>query len=204
MTRLYIIRHGETVWNAETRAQGAKNIHLNEKGLLQAQALGKRMKNYPVDGVYSSDLDRALSTAQAVAREFNHEVNIIPALREMSFGHWEGLTNHEIQEKHYEHYTVWRNKPQEAQIPGAEKLIDVQSRGLKALHRIVESNPNKNIAVVSHGTTIKAILLGLMDIDLSYFYRIRQDNACINIVEFREYGPVIVTMNDTAHLENML
>ncbi|AOT68107.1 histidine phosphatase family protein [Geosporobacter ferrireducens] len=204
MTKLYIIRHGETVWNAETRAQGAKNIQLNEKGLLQAQHLGKRMKNYSIDAIYSSDLDRALSTAQAVAKEFQYKVNIIPELREMSFGHWEGLTNREIQEKHLTHYRIWRSKPHEAQIPGAEKLLDVQSRGLAALHRIVEENPNKNVAVVSHGTAIKAILLGLMDMDLSNFYRIRQDNACINVVEFREYGPVIVTMNDTAHLENTL
>ncbi len=204
MTKIYIIRHGETIWNAETRAQGAKNIQLNEKGLLQAQYLGKRMKNYPIDAIYSSDLDRALSTAQAVAKEFQYEVNIVPALREMSFGDWEGLTNQEIQEKHATHYTIWRSTPHEAQIPGAERLLDVQRRGLAALHQIAEENPNKNLVLVSHGTAIKAILLGLLDMDLSYFYRIRQDNACINVVEFREYGPVIVTMNDTAHLENTL
>ena len=204
MTKFYIIRHGETIWNAETRAQGAKNIQLNERGLLQAQYLGKRMKNYSIDAIYSSDLDRALSTAQAVAKEFQYEVNIVPALREMSFGDWEGLTNQEIQEKHATHYTIWRSTPHEAQIPGAERLLDVQRRGLAALHQIAEGNPNKNLVLVSHGTAIKAILLGLLDMDLSYFYRIRQDNACINVVEFREYGPVIVTMNDTAHLENTL
>lgn len=203
MTRIYIIRHGETSWNLETRAQGMTNIKLSDKGILQAKYLAKRMKNYNIDVIYSSDLDRALSTAEMIAREYEYPVNIIPELREMSFGNWEGLTNQEIQSKYKEAYTVWRNKPHEAVIPGAENLVDVQKRGLQALHRLVSENQNKNIAIISHGTAIKAILLGLMDIDLSYFYKIRQDNTCINLIEFKDYGPVIVTLNDTAHLENI-
>ncbi len=204
MTKVYLVRHGETTWNAHSRAQGSKDIELSDRGRLQAQLLGKRLENYQVDYIYSSDLIRAYETATTIADFFHLEVNQIPGFREMSFGEWEGLTNDQIKQKYDSHFTIWRNQPHEAQIPGGEMLLDVQKRGLQALHQLVNQHRNKNILIVSHGTALKAILLGLLDIDLSYFYKIRQDNTCINLVEFRDYGPVVVTLNDTAHIENIV
>lgn len=203
MTKLYLIRHGETAWNAASKAQGSQNIALSENGRMQAKLLANRMKNYHIDHIYSSDLDRAYETGKIIAEPLGLPVEKIEGFREMCFGEWEGLTHHEIRSKYDEHYSVWRSKPHEADIPGGEKLIDVQKRGLRALHQLVETHKNENIVVVSHGVAIKAILLGLMDIDLSYFYRIRQENTCINLVEFTDYGPVIVTLNDTSHIESM-
>ncbi|TCO79790.1 histidine phosphatase family protein [Marinisporobacter balticus] len=203
MTRLYIIRHGQTKWNIESRAQGSKNIELTKKGRDQANLLAERMKKYKIDCIYSSDLDRAHETAVMIGKKKNLQVNTINELREMCFGEWEGLTNEKIIEDYKEHYTVWRNKPHEADIPGGEKLLAVQKRGLKAIHEIIKKNKNKNILIVSHGITIKTILLGIMDMDLSNLYKIRQDNTCMNIIEYKDYGPVLVSLNDTAHLENI-
>ncbi|QZY56887.1 histidine phosphatase family protein [Crassaminicella profunda] len=202
MTRLYLIRHGQTKWNLESRAQGSKNVELTQKGRNQAALLAEKMKNYEIDCIYSSDLDRAYETAKMIGEKMNLEVKKIDGLREMSFGEWEGLTNEEIQKDYFEHYTVWRSDPHKAMIPGGEKLLDVQKRGLKAINNIVKENENKNIIVVSHGVAIKSIILGLMDIDLSYFYKIRQDNTSMNLIEYKSYGPVLVTLNNTSHLEN--
>lgn len=203
MTKLFLIRHGQTTWNLESRAQGSKNIGLSDKGREQAEFLAKRMKNYKIDCIYSSDLDRAYETAKAIGKETNISVKKVDGLREMSFGKWEGLTNEEIITNYNEHYTIWRSKPHEVQIPNGEKLIDVQSRALKAVNSIIDENKNKNIVIVSHGVAIKSILLGIMDIDLSNFYKIKQDNTSINVIEYRDYGPVIVSLNDTAHVENI-
>lgn len=203
MTRLYIVRHGQTKWNIESRAQGSKNIELTEKGREQAKLLAQRIKDYEIDCIYSSDLDRAFDTAMMIGKEKNLQVSKIEGLREMCFGEWEGLTNDKIKEDYMEHYTIWRNKPHQAHIPGGEKLVEVQKRGLKAIHEIITNNKNKNILIVSHGITIKTILLGILDIDLSNLYKIRQDNTCMNLIEYKDYGPVIVSLNDTAHLENI-
>ncbi len=202
MTRLFLIRHGATEWNAEARAQGSKNIQLSPVGKHQAYLLSKRMEHYKIDSIYSSDLDRAYETAIALGNRLGIEVKKNNNLREMSFGKWEGLTNQEIQTNYKDYYTIWRGKPHKAIIPDGEKLMDVQKRALKAIHDIVKNNEGKNIVIVSHGVTIKAIILGIMDIELSNFYKIRQDNACINILEYMHYGPVLVSLNDTAHLNN--
>lgn len=204
MTKIYLVRHGETTWNADARAQGSKDVALSERGRLQAQLLAKRMKNYHIDHIFSSDLIRAYETASIIAEGFQSEVNQIHGFREMSFGEWEGLTNDEIKQNYDTHFKIWRSQPHKAQIPGGEMLLDVQKRGLQALHQLVNRYKGQSILIVSHGTALKAILLGLLDIDLSYFYKIRQDNTCINLVEFRDYGPVVVTLNDTAHTENIL
>ncbi len=203
MTRLYLIRHGETQWNAESRAQGLKNVQLTEEGIYQAKCLAHRMRNYKIDVIYSSDLDRAYKTAKIIGETLGLEVNILNNLREMSFGKWEGLTMDEIRSQYNDHYTIWRNVPHQATIPDGETLLDVQKRGLKAVHQIIEKHENQNILIASHGVMIKSIILGFMDIELSNFYKIRQSNACLNLIEFKEYGSVIVTLNDTAHLESI-
>ena len=204
MTRLYLVRHGETIWNAESRAQGSRNVALSETGRQQAHLLAERIQHYAIDKIISSDLDRAYETGKILGETLGLEVEKLEALKEMNFGAWEGLTISEIQAKYSAHYTIWRNKPHDAEIPDGESLIRVQKRGLDSINRIVEDNANKNIVVVSHGTMIKAIILGILDIDLSYFYKIKQDNTSMNIIEYKSYGPVVVTLNDIAHLDKMV
>ncbi|WP_199873050.1 histidine phosphatase family protein [Inediibacterium massiliense] len=203
MTRLYLVRHGQTKWNLEFRAQGSQNIELTDKGKMQAALLAEKMKKYKIDSIYSSNLDRAYETALTLGEKIGIPVSKINDLREMSFGDWEGLTMDEIQKTYKSHYTVWRDQPHEAQIPGGETLVEVQKRALRAVYDIVKENEGKNIVIVSHGVAIKSILLGIMDIDLSNFYKISLDNTCINIIDFKDYGPVLVSLNDTCHLENI-
>ncbi|MFZ5965794.1 MAG: histidine phosphatase family protein [Bacillota bacterium] len=203
MTKLYLVRHGETAWNTEKRTQGSMNIALSEKGRLQAEVLAHRLKNFHIDRIYSSDLDRAYQTGCIIGNIIGQEVEKINELQEMSFGQWEGLTAEEIKKDFHEEFVVWRNKPHEANIPGGEALLQVQKRGLDAVYKLVKLNPNKNIMIVSHGIMIKAIILGMLDIDFCYFYKIRQDNTALNIIDFLNQEPVLVTLNDISHLENI-
>lgn len=203
MTRLFIVRHGETLWNKEGRAQGIQNIDLTDKGKIQGECLAKRLIEENIDFIYSSDLSRAYETAKILGNNINKPVHVISDIREMNFGQWEGLTIDDIKLKYQDSYNIWRNTPHIAQIPGAETLIQVQERAMKGVYNIIEKHPDKNIVLVSHGVAIKTIIFGLLDIDLSNFKKIRQDNTAINIIDFKENYNVLVQLNDTCHLSNI-
>ncbi|KHO62459.1 phosphoglycerate mutase [Thermoanaerobacter sp. YS13] len=200
-TRLYIARHGQSEWNLHNKMQGVQDIDLTPTGLKQAELLASRLKNEKIDCIYSSDLKRAYITAQIIAKEFGLKVQKIPELREMSFGIWEGLTSEEINELYKEIYTLWKTNPVKANIEKGETLEEVQKRMLKKTLEIVKENDGKNILIVSHGTSIKALILGLLGIDLSFYPRFRLDNTSLNIVDVKEDGKtVLVLFNDTCHL----
>ncbi|AEM78724.1 MULTISPECIES: histidine phosphatase family protein [Thermoanaerobacter] len=200
-TRLYIARHGQSEWNLHNKMQGVQDIDLTPTGLKQAELLASRLKNEKIDCIYSSDLKRAYVTAQIIAKELGLEVQKIPEFREMSFGIWEGLTSEEINELYKEIYTLWKTNPVKANIEKGETLEEVQKRMVKNTLKIVEENKGKNILIVSHGTSIKALILGLLGIDLSFYPRFRLDNTSLNIIDVKEDGKtVLVLFNDTCHL----
>nr|MDP6619890.1 histidine phosphatase family protein [Nitrospinota bacterium] len=97
---IYLIRHGETPWNSEQRILGATDIGLTDKGLLQAEALADAMSDRPIRAVYSSDLSRALQTAEALARPHALEIRARLGLREMNQGFLEGLTFEDLRDQH--------------------------------------------------------------------------------------------------------
>ena len=95
-THVYLVRHGETAWNRERRFQGHQDVPLSPAGLFQAERLAQRLKSETFDAVYSSDLKRAVQTAEIVARELALPVVTLKGLRERSMGEWEGLTQEEV------------------------------------------------------------------------------------------------------------
>lgn len=201
MTRLYLVRHGETQWNLESRTQGSKDISLTEKGLWQANRLAERFMGEKIESIYSSDLKRAYNTAKAIGDRLGIEVKVSLNFREMNFGCWEGKNIECIKEEFKDIYSLWMSNPRKAVIPGGEELIGVQQRALKAVNKIMENGAGGNVVLVSHGITIKTLIFGLLDIDLMYLKKIRIDNGSISIIDFRDQGNVLVTLNDTCHLK---
>lgn len=201
MNKFFIVRHGETEWNMQGRTQGHGDSKLTEKGRYQADKLGRRLLKFNINCIYSSDLGRTIETSSILSSILNKEVEYTEGLREINFGKWEGMTIQEIKDKYNDIYTIWRNEPHNALIPDAENLIQLKERVLKTINDINKKHENSNIILVSHSMVIKVLLLSLLGSDLSNLYRIRQDNTALNIVEFREYGPVVVKLNDSNHLE---
>jgi len=195
----YIVRHGETNWNILGKTQGHGNSSLTEKGIEQATALAKSMTKHPIDYIYTSDLGRAVETASIIADELNLDIKETPALREMGFGVWEGLLIDEIKKDYDDIYSIWRNTPHLAEIPGGETLKIIQERVDNFIKELNEKYDNKHILLVSHSVTVRVILLSCLSSSLENIYRIKQDNTALNIVEFRNYGPVVIKMNDTSH-----
>ena len=203
MTILYLVRHGETEWNANYKVQGNIDTELNARGIEQAELLAKRLIKENIDEVYSSSLKRAKTTAQKIAEASKLNINELHEFREIGLGPWEGLTIDEINTKYAEHYKFYREKPSSFNLPGAETFLQVTDRFCNALSSIISQNKDKRIVVVSHGTAIKAAIISILGMDINYYTKFRIDNASISTLYFRDKyngGAVVNSLNDTCHI----
>lgn len=200
MNTYYLVRHGQTEWNTQGRTQGHGNSPLTELGVKQAENLAKAIKKYPIDLIYCSDLGRAVQTAQIVGKELGIDVEPTDKLREMGFGIWEGMKLTDIETDYKDMFTMWRNQPDQLKVPGGEMLKDIKNRQDELLDELNSMYQNKHILLVSHSVTVRVMLLSMLGSDIANIYRIKQDNTAINIVEYKDYGPVIKKINDTSHL----
>ena len=198
----YIVRHGQTNWNILGKTQGHGNSDLTKKGEEQAFELAKAIKEYPIDYIYSSDLGRAVQTAEIVGSQIGIDTYKTKSLREMGFGDWEGLLIDEIKKHHEKTYETWRNTPHLVNIPNGETLDIIKDRVDRFINELNEKYDNKHILLVSHSVTVRVMLLSFLNSSMENIYRIKQDNTALNIVEYRDYGPVIIKMNDTSHIKN--
>ena len=197
--RLVLVRHGETDWNKDRRYQGHTDLELNNMGVWQAERLRERLAKYKIDGVYSSDLRRALATAQVIAS--NRELKVIPckSLREIDFGEFEGMTFDEIQSR----YPDWVPTNFDFTTHQGESLDQLASRVGTFISSLAEGySDEKTVLVVSHSGTLRIMLCLLIGISTEHWWQIRLDSASITITEGNAGEAVLRLLNDTCHLED--
>ena len=158
-TKLILIRHGSTAWNMRGRYCGHKDISLSAQGKTEARQIRNALIKEKVTQVYSSDRKRAIQTCRIIFG--GSPTQKIPALREINFGVFEGLTYAQIMQKYPCAYARWRKDPFGADIPGGEKMIDFKKRVSKVFRAILSLNKNKTVAVVCHGGTISVFINSL-------------------------------------------
>lgn len=197
---IYIVRHGQTEWNILGKTQGHGNSDLTAKGIEQAELLANSMTKYPIDYIYSSDLGRAYQTAEIIGNKLNVKVEKTEALREMNFGTWEGRLIKDIMEEDPKLYHQWRNEPHLARIPQGETLDQIKERTDAFIKEINEKYDGKHIVLVTHSLCARIMLLSFLNSSVENIYRLNQGNTALNIVELRDYGPVVMKMNDTTHI----
>jgi len=152
MTRLILVRHGETDWNLEGRWQGQSDVPLNQRGLEQAARLARELaRTYSIGAIYSSDLSRALHTAEAIAVETGRPVHVDARLRESNLGEWEGLQIQTIQETYREVFDKRVLDPWTVAPPGGETAWEVRQRIADALSDMAARHPGETVVVVTHG-----------------------------------------------------
>lgn len=202
ITRLFLVRHGETDWNKLGKFQGSTDIELNEAGLKQAEYVAQKLIN-KFDAIYSSPLKRAYKTAETIAKSKDIKPLICPGITEINFGDWEGLTVSEIEQNFPKEFAFWKKDTVEGPICGGDKSIKLACERAKAsIMDIVNSNLGKDIVVVAHGGIIKAALIAIFSWDISMYHKIFLGNTSISEIYFTdELKPVIVTINDTHHLK---
>ena len=150
MITIYLGRHGETALNSEERLRGWIDEPLNQEGIKEAKAMGKEMKQYPIDRVYCSDLDRADHTAQIVAKE--HSLKQIPRIwfRPINFGEWNGKKVADIKDQMQKLLDIWKTNPDQ-DAPGGESFADFQDRNLGGLHAVINAaTEGEQIIIVAH------------------------------------------------------
>lgn len=200
MTKLILVRHGLTIWNHEFRYQGHTDIPLAEEGLRQAEKVAKRLAKEQIGAIYASDLGRAAQTAQTVAEQHRLPVFLLPALREVNFGLWEGKTYQELKQEYTESIDDWFEKPADMVIPQGETFPQVKERAYAAILEVIKKHPDETTVVVSHGGTIRTILCAVMGLHLNKLWCIKQDNTAVNILEFYKDKAFITLVNDVHHL----
>lgn len=166
MKRILLIRHGQTDWNAEGRWQGQLQVPLNDAGLEQARLLGAYLQDHPITAVFSSDLSRAHTTATRVAEPHALNVQADTRWRELHLGILQGLTTNEINTQHGDVALKMREDYLDYVVPQGESRRAMQTRAYEAYREIVASEPGPEIAIVSHGGTIRVVLMKLFGDDI--------------------------------------
>jgi len=157
MTKIHLIRHGETEWNAKGRLQGHKDSPLTQLGKAQAQKV-KNSITEKIDIAYSSPSNRAIETAQIILNGANQPIKTTPELKEINLGVWEGKRKEEVVAEYPDEYKAFWNNPSKFLLDQAETFEDLQNRVIKAVLEILKIEDGKTVLLVSHHTPIKIIL----------------------------------------------
>ena len=201
MTRLLLVRHGETELNSAERYWGQSDVKLSALGLRQAERLRDRLAAQKIDAVYSSDLQRALATARIIASGHQLDVTICAELREINFGKLEGLNFEEISQLFPEFTAKWKvQRNTDIEFPGGESLDQLHRRVRNFVDRLQKRKPEETVLVVAHAGVLRSLICQLMEIELRYIYRIRLDLGSLSIVEAYPEGAIVSLLNDTSHL----
>lgn len=196
MLELWLIRHGQTDWNAEGRIQGQTNSQLTDLGKRQAQKLAERIEHESFDAIYSSDSDRARDTARTVYPKEN--IIFDKRLRERHFGTFEGKVRAEFTTEELELYNHVREDPVNRTLPNGETWTDMRVRVSAWMAEL----PSEGRAIAfSHGGAIRAALHSILDFPQHYEWNILFTNTGITRLHLYQTQKVIVTVNDSAHLE---
>jgi 2,3-bisphosphoglycerate-dependent phosphoglycerate mutase len=200
-TRILLVRHGETDWNATGRLQGHMDTPLNAAGRQQARQAAQRLAREPIRAVYSSDLARAYETATIIGEPLGLTVVASPRLRERRYGAWEGLTAAEIQARYPEQFVIWRARSLDFVPPQGESRSQLLTRALDELQTIARRHVREMVVVVTHGGLCYILIdhiVGSVNGDRREF---TFGNASIHTLDVNEDRWTVVSMNETAHLQ---
>ncbi|MGJ7546541.1 histidine phosphatase family protein [Variovorax sp. LT1R16] len=200
VTRLIVIRHGETAWNVDTRIQGQLDIGLNATGQRQAQQLGQALADETVEAVYASDLARAWDTACAVAGPLGLEVVAEPRLRERAFGDFEGRTFADIEANSPDEARRWRTRDPEFEPEGGESLITFRHRVTGVAAELASRHPGALVVLVAHGGVMDVLYRAATGQELQAPRTWHLGNAAINRLLWTPQGFSLVGWGDVSHL----
>ena len=199
MTRLLLIRHGRSVWNADHRIQGQADPPLDGVGREQARRLAERLREDAPVTLYTSPLQRAQETAEIVGEALGVPVVPDERLKEYDVGEIAGLTWAQIEERYPEVARRWAKEPEGLVIPGEEGNAPFRARVAAVFGEIGLRHPEGTVGVVAHGGTLGAYLNHLIGLP-TWLSPFRFGNGSLSIVELNPVRPRIALLNDTCHL----
>lgn len=207
--RLYLVRHGESTYNAEGRIQGQQDAPLSDVGRAQAERIADRLAGYTFAACYASDLARAADTARAIMKRHpNVPFEFITDLREIAFGIFEGLTAPEIQVRYPDEYAEWMaghdaipgTAIRTYTPPNAESAEDLHVRAGKALNGLRAQAHDGAILVVAHGGILRSLVVNALGLSPEHRGAFHFDNTALSVLEDEPWGASLRLLNDTSHL----
>ena len=207
MTKVLLIRHGQSVANSEGRLQGCLDSPLTDRGREQAHALARRLvrEGWSVSTIHASDLRRAADTAEILATALQTPLFLDERLREYDVGLLTGLNEGEIKDQYPEIWHALRHSPEWPAIPGEEGSHAFHQRIASVLDNIRSNHSGDgSVAVVSHGRTLSMILAQLLGIDHDRRMIFRFGNTSLSVVELYSHRVMLASLNDLFHLEHSL
>lgn len=201
-TRLCIVRHGETAWNAEHRVQGQLDIPLNSIGLAQALAVSEVLGREKFDAIYSSDLSRARQTADPTVSLLAGKILQDRELRERHYGIFERLTYAEVKVRFPEDYARFDARDPEYAFRTGERLKDFSDRSIAVLSRIAKQHAGQQVLIFTHGGVLDMLYRHIKGLSLGAERDFGIPNAGLNRIEITPEGWKIRAWADVAHLES--
>jgi alpha-ribazole phosphatase len=214
VTKIYLIRHGETEGAETKRYKGHIDVPLSGNGIRQMERVAEyisakvrkrgsaevtyelaSLRASGISAVYTSDLSRAIKSAEIIAEPHGLKPIVTPELKERNFGAWEGMTFDEIKEKWPDAFNAWAANPLKFSPMGGESTSEARDRAMTAFKEILEGRSGETTAIVSHGGIIRIILCELLGIPLENIFRIDQGYGCLNIIEIYDTYPVVKLIN---------
>ena len=202
MTRLVLIRHGESVFNLERKYSGQLDVPLTEKGVLQAQKTADYiLENYKIDAVYSSDLSRAINTAKPISDPLGLEIKTDPRLREIYAGQWQGLYFADVGVIYKEEYENYKADKENARTLGGEGMQDVMKRTVESVLEIANANDGKTVLISTHNGPLMSLEVPLLNISLNDIYSL--SNNSITEIEYSDGKFKLIKLGYDEHLSGL-
>lgn len=199
--KIIMVRHGETIWNKEKRIQGNSDSPLTEYGIMQAEKTGKKLTTENIDEIYSSNLGRAMRTAEIINKYLALDIKPLSGLRERKYGILEGITFSDLSVKYPEIKEKLYSHDSEYKIPEGESFTEFAERVFNCINNIVRSTNSKTILLIVHGGVIESFFYKVMQLPLNQKRNFSLFNSSINKFSFIDDGWILDTWGSIEHLD---
>jgi alpha-ribazole phosphatase len=204
MSRLLLVRHGDTEFNNDRRFLGYSDVGLSPVGERQVECLHNYLHGEKINAIYASDLSRTTRTADVLNAERNLQINLCPELREMNYGVCEGLTLGEIKQTYPDVAKGCVNFTLDLEFPEGENFQEFIARTIHFTDRLKPHTPSDTILVISHNGPLRVLICHFLGIGMEHWWQIHLDTASLSIVDIQPKGNVIVRLNDTSFYRNKI
>ncbi len=203
MSKLFLVRHGETALKSSQRLWGQTDVELSELGIQQAEKLRDRLATEQFDSIYSSDLKRAVVTARTIAANHQTEVTSLTELREFNYGRVEGLTFAEMEGQYPDCARSLLEQNTDLKFPDGESLMDMAARVGKFVTKLKEHRGEETILIVVHSGVLRTLICQLMGMDLKHIFQFLPELASLSIVNTYTGATILNLFNDISHLDHL-
>lgn len=194
MTHLYLVRHGQVAKSRPRSYNGQQDVPLSPLGMQQMARLSDWAVARGIAAVYSSDLQRASYGADLISKRCTVPVVSTPDLREKHFGRWEGLTYEEAARQFPNEWADWMTDPADARPPNGETYREVHARVIPRLQRLLHDHAGQTVLMLAHGGVNRVILCHALALPLRHVFRIEQDYAALNRIDYAPNGRTVVCL----------